>query len=157
VYDDDPLPIDGLDLHLTALSPPTGRVQVLAFDRERGFPHDRLQALRVVEADVLSGELRLRIQGLQTDALAIVAVHDPDGAGFDSEDWLGRPHGGQAAAGCGPRDLDDLGFDETRERFDLGGAPVAMVFRYARGAAGTSTLDLPGWLVRAWDLVFGSA
>lgn len=152
---DDPLPTDGLDLRLSGLRPATGRVRLLAFDARRGFPDDPVQALRVVEAPADAPVMHLRITGLPTDALAIVAVHDREDLGFDATDWLGRPYGGQAAAGGSPRDLDDADFDETRHRFDLGGAPVELAFRYARGPAGTSTLDPPGWLVRAWDLVFG--
>jgi hypothetical protein len=154
---DDPLPLDGLDLQLRGLRAATGRVRVLAFDGERGFPADPVQALRMVETAVTGSDMDLRITGLRTDALAIVAVHDAEGLGFEAADWLGRPYGGQAAAGADARDLDDLCFERIVQRFDLGGAPVDLRFRYARGPAGQSSLDLPRWVTAAWRLVFGAA
>lgn len=155
--DADPLPVDGLDLRLEGLWPPQGRVQVLAFSSGRGFPHDAGQAVRAVVADAAAPRLRLRLLGLQTGALAIVAVHDPEGSGFRARDWLGRPLGGVAAAGAPPPGTGPAGFDTARVAHRLGGPPVPLRFHYARGPAGSSTLDPPDWLVRAWRLVFGGA
>ncbi len=142
------LPDSGdLDVVVRGLTPASGRVRVLLFDRDRGFPGDPVQALRAVEVAVTAAVARVRLGGLASGRYAVAVSHDPWGVGFDATDWLGRPLGGRA----GGEDFAQAAAHRTP-----GGAPLRVSIRYARAAPGTSSLDPPAVVTRAWRWVFGT-
>ena len=89
-------PAGTVTVTVTGAESDDGRLVVLLWNDDDGFPQDAEKAYRRVEADLEDGRARVRIADVPAGRYAVMAFHDADGDGEVKTNLLGMPREGIA-------------------------------------------------------------
>jgi uncharacterized protein (DUF2141 family) len=115
-----------LTVKVTNLASTHGKLYVLVYDQQAGFPTNPAKALRKVEAKMTSTSPEIAITGLPVGKYAFVVFHDKNANGKLDKGWFGSP---QEAYGFSNLPSDFCGtpsFQQTVVDFDAAHAVIAI-------------------------------
>lgn len=121
----------GLQVTVTGLQNGDGRVGVLVFRDDNGYPADPEQAVAEGFGMIRDSRSDIMLEGLEPGTYVITVMHDENENGKLDKDLLGRPKEGYGVSNDpSPRKFGPPRFEDGKFEYKPGNAAVTIKMRY---------------------------